>query len=350
MIPLFVSLQTMISEKINIEKYTTFDKKASVYCCDFKEVSKDWESPTVIISDGPYGIGGFPGDPETPTGLGKWYEPHIKIWSKKSTPITTLWFWNTEVGWANVHPVLIENDWEYVNCHTWNKGKAHVAGNANTKTLRKLPLVTEVCVQYVKKAKFVIKNDSLTMQEWLRYEWKRTGLPFSKTNDACGVKNAASRKYFTKCHLWYFPPADAFEKIAKYANENGKQDRRPYFSLNGKTSLTKNQWEKMRAKFKCPFGITNVWDNPPLNGKERLKNGSKALHLNQKPLKLMDLILDMSSEVGDIVWEPFGGLCSGSISSYNKGRISYASEVSKEVFEHATNRLDSISKQTRLNL
>lgn len=43
-------------------------------------------------------------------------------------------------------------------CRIWDKGKRHVAGNANTKTLRKLPIVTEVCVQYSKKPIFKINQ------------------------------------------------------------------------------------------------------------------------------------------------------------------------------------------------
>lgn len=336
----------MISKK----SYSTYDNLSSIHFGDFKDVYQSWDAPTTIISDGPYGIGGYPGDPETPVGLGEWYEPYIKIWAEKSSPVTTLWFWNTELGWANVHPYLEANDWEFVNCHIWNKGKAHVAGNANTKTLRKLPVVTEVCAQYVKKAKFNVKGKELTMQEWLRYEWLRTGLPLSKTNEACGVKNAATRKYFTKCHLWYFPPVDAFEKLSNYANTYGDSSGKPYFSVNGKTPISKTQWELMRAKFKCPFGVTNVWNNPPLNGKERLKNGSKALHLNQKPLKLMNLILEMSSEKGDVIWEPFGGLCSGSVAAYNLNRKSFAAEINEDVFNQAVKRIKYNAMQPTLNL
>lgn len=59
--------------------------------------------------------------------------------------------WNTEIGWASVHKEIINQGWEFVNCHVWDKGVAHIAGNTNTKTLRKFPVVTEVCVQYVKK-------------------------------------------------------------------------------------------------------------------------------------------------------------------------------------------------------
>lgn len=345
---LFLNLHTIISDLM--ECYKTENNQIEIHCGDFLAVSKTWESPTVIVSDGPYGIGGFPGDPKTPNDLGEVYRPFIKEWSEKSTPNTTLWFWNTELGWANVHPVLIANGWEFVNYHIWNKGLGHIAGNANTKTLRKFPVVTEGCVQYVKKPSFKIDEKVLSMQDWLRYEWKRTGLPLSKTNEACEVKNAATRKYFTDCHLWYFPPAEAFEKIVRYANTYGNEKGKPYFSIDGKQSLSKDEWGNMRSKFKCAFGVTNVWDSPPLNGNERLKNGSKALHLNQKPLKFMELIIKSSSDEGDVIWEPFGGLCSALVAAYRLKRKCYAAEINEDVFNLAVKRIKALDMQPTLNL
>ena len=226
-----------------------FNRNIHLVCDDAINVYDKWKSPTIIISDGPYGINGYPGDLLSASELADWYEPHIKKWSELSSPITTLWFWNTEVGWANVHPILEKYGWTYVSCCVWDKGMSHVAGNTNTKTIRHLPVVTEVCAQYVKKPEFKVNGQLFSMKEWLGYEWARTGLPFSKANEACGVKNAATRKYFTKCHLWYMPPADAFEKIAFYANENGNESGKPYFSINGTKPITYNEWKKLRAKF-----------------------------------------------------------------------------------------------------
>ena len=74
---------------------------------DFLEVSRTWPDPTVIVSDGAYGIGSFPGDPTSAHDLPEWYEPHILEWSKRAIPETTLWFWNTELGWATIHPLLL---------------------------------------------------------------------------------------------------------------------------------------------------------------------------------------------------------------------------------------------------
>ena len=310
-----------------------------LYCGDAIKLYSTWETPVVIICDGPYGVNGFPGDLVSYKGLADWYEPHIKKWSSFATPLTTLWFWCTEVGWATVHPVLEKYGWDYVSCCVWDKGMGHVAGNINTKTIRHLPVVTEVCVQYVKKPIFIVEGTQMTMKEWLRYEWERTGLPFSKTNEACGVKDAATRKYFTKCHLWYMPPAEAFEKIAIYANTYGSDNGKPYFSLNGKTVISKKEWAQMRSKFYWPIGMTNVWQVPQLRGRERLKINQKAIHLNQKPLELIKRTIEMVSDVGDVVWDPFAGLCTTAIASTELERTCFCAEINHDVYNIAIERV-----------
>ena len=74
----------------------------------------------------------------------------------------------------------------------------------------------------------------MSMQTWLRHEWQRSGLALRLANAACEVLNAATRKYLTADHLWYYPPPDAFVKLADYANTHGKPEGRPYFSIDGK--------------------------------------------------------------------------------------------------------------------
>jgi site-specific DNA-methyltransferase (adenine-specific) len=313
----------------------------SIYLGDVLDLYRHWTQPTVIISDGAYGLGSFPGDPPTSAGLEEWYRPHIESWGQFALPSTTLWFWNSELGWATVHPLLVNAGWEYRCCHIWDKGIAHIAGNANTKTLRKFPVVTEVCVQYVKKTYFDAQGMQMTMQEWLRHEWIRAGLPLWKTNQACGVKNAATRKYFTTCHLWYFPPPGAFETFVRYANANGKPAGRPYFSADGKRPLTGEEWAQMRSKFACFPAITNVWREPAVRGIERLKDQGHCIHMNQKPLKLLELCIKASSDEGDAVWEPFGGLCSATLAAHKLKRRAFAAESVAEFYKIAIRRLEN---------
>lgn len=301
-----------------------------------------WPQPTVIVSDGAYGVGGFPGDPPTPEELPTWYAQHVAAWSRYALPETTLWFWGTEVGWALMHPLLTLHDWEYRGLHIWNKSVAHVAGNVNSKTIRSFPVVTEVCARYVRNVRLPTEDGhSLPLQQWLRAEWLRSGLPLSKTNDACGVKNAATRKYFTQDHLWYFPPPEMIERLAAHAQRHGKPTSRPYFSLDGQTPVTAEQWARLRSKWNHIHGVTNVWTEPAVRGIERLKDErAKCIHANQKPLQLIERIIFASSDAGDTVWEPFGGLCSVAVASLRLGRGCYSAELLPEYYELAQSRLD----------
>ena len=298
-----------------------------------------WPAPNLIVSDGAYGVGGFPGDPRTPDGLCDWYEPHVGVWEKRAHPATTLWFWNTEIGWATVHPLLSASGWDYVQMITWDKGIAHIAGNVNGDTIRRLPTVTEVCALYRRRLEFTAGGQTLSAQQWLRSEWARTGMPLHAANKACGVRNAATRKYLTQDWLWYFPPPAMMERLVAYANEHGTPSGRPYYSLDGVRPVTGAEWAKLRHPWNHEHGITNVWTHPPLNGAERYRGDGRrsaprvhnpgrnaTAHLNQKPMAFMRRILRMASNEGDIVWEPFGGLCSASVAAIEMGRYSFAAE------------------------
>ena len=312
-------------------------------------MSRSWPAPDVIIADGPYGLGKFPGEQATTQGLGAWYEPHVKEWTKRAKSGTTLWFWNSEIGWALVHSTLEAQGWEYEECCIWNKGVAHVAGNCNSKTIRGTPVVTEVAVRYTKKVK--LKNDQgieVPLKEWVRQEWLRSGLSMNKSNEACGVKNAATRKYLTRCHLWYFPPSDAMLKMAAFCEKHGEPNKgRPYFSMDGKSALDPVAWDALRAKWNHTHGQTNVWEHPAVHGVERCKNDAGYIHANQKPLALMRTQIRSSSDAGDVIWEPFGGLCSASVAAMQMGRRFFAAEVLPDFFDASVARLKKEQEKMR---
>jgi site-specific DNA-methyltransferase (adenine-specific) len=317
----------------------------SLYNDNVLSLYDQWIAPSLIISDGGYGVSGFRGDASYPSELQEWYEPHIEAWSKKAKPGTTLWFWNTEIGWATVHGLLDRNGWDYVCCNVWNKGIQHIAGNCNLPRLKNFPIVTELCVQYVRRPEFEVDGKRLTLKEWMRLEWERTRMPLSVTNDVCGVANAATRKYFTKCHLWYAPPAEHFEKLVIYANRKGQPEGKPYFSIDGKAPISRSEYERLFPKFEGKYGITNVWDEPPLHNGERIRlaGSQKYAHLNQKPLKLMKMLIEVASNPGDLIWEPFGGLCTAGLAAYFTDRRAVCAERDKDIFEIAVERIKSRS-------
>ena len=339
------------------------DTRFTIHHGNVSEVYADWPSPDLIISDGAYGVRGFRGDTVSADGLVDWYKPHVLEWSKKAKPSTSLWFWNTEVGWATVHPLLVANGWEYVQLAVWDKGLSHIAGNVNGKTIRQLPVVTEVSALYRRKLYLKTGNGmTLGVKDWLRAEWKRSGLPMSAANTACGVKNAATRKYLTADWLWYWPPGDAVERMADYCARNGRKTEWPYFSLDGRNPVTADGWNSMRAVWNHRNGITNVWSRPPLADSERLRGTMErsaprtykptkmsAAHLNQKPLDLMVNQVYAASNPGDTVWEPFGGLGSASVASVLMGRRAFAAETDDTFYGLAKGRLLEASRQYETN-
>ena len=327
---------------------------AQLHRGDAIQAYDSWPSPNMILSDGAYGVGGFPGDPRTPDGLVEWYRPHVEAWSRRANAATTLWFWNTEIGWATVHPLLAQHGWEYVQVVVWDKGIRHIAGNVNGDTIRQFPVVTEICVHYRRRLVFDTANGTLSAREWLRHEWRRAGLTLNEANAACGVKNAATRKYLTQDWLWYFPPVEMMTMLVEYANRHGDRKGRPYFSLDGRKQVTPSEWSALRHAWTHQHALTNVWNHPPLNGSERLKGNGKrsaprvhkpgknaTVHLNQKPVAFMRRIVTACTVANEVIWEPFGGLCSASVAAVELGRRAFAAEQNDVFYALASERLQN---------
>ena len=313
------------------------DDHVSITMEDSLEAGRRWPEPNVIISDGAYGVGGFPGDPPDHRGLTGWYEPHVRAWSDAATAATTLWFWNSEIGWATVHPLLEAHGWRYIHANIWNKGKAHLAGKSHSPEKTQFPVVSEVCAQYV----FQPRINGIEPKQWLLQEWRRTGLPLNRANEACGVANAATRKYLDQTNLWYPPPPKTFHLLQEYANLNGDPAGRPYFAPQGGNPATAEDWQRIAAhpRFECPYGFTNIWDRPPLRGAERITRKGRTAHPNQKPLDLITMIIRASSPPGGTVWEPFGGLFTAAIAARNLERHAWGAESDPQTFQAGRERL-----------
>ena len=319
---------------------------AHLYLGDFLHLSPDWPNPTIVICDGPYGLNSYPGDLRSSRALPEWYEPHIARITAAALPSTTLWFWNTELGWAYVHPILAKHGWRHHATNIWDKGIAHVAGNSNTQTLRGFPVVTEVCVQYTRDPVVNrLDGSTITLQEWLRNEWLRTGLPLNEANQACGVINAATRKYLTTCDLWYMPPPEAYELLVQYANQHGDPQGRPYFDIGLSTKLDYPKYHTMRSKFHCPLGVTNVWHVPTVHSQHRIRTPAGNTHPNQKPVALMERIITASSDPDDVVWDPFAGVGTTAIAAINTRRRAYTSEINPDYWESARRRLAAVQRR-----
>ena len=139
--------------------------------------------------------------------------------------------------------------------------------------------------------------------------------------------------------MFYFPPVEIFERLKEYANQHGKSEDKPYFVIPEELRI-EGGWSRIWYNWNFEYGVTNVWDVPALHNKERIKDGNKSIHLNQKPLILMDRIIKAVCQPGDVIWEPFGGLVSASVAALKYNCVPYAAEINNYYYELALKRLN----------
>ena len=82
---------------------------------DALDAYRDWPAPVDDRLRRRLRRARLPRRPRPPGRPPRLVRPHVAAWSAAAEPATTLWFWNTEIGWASVHPVLAGHGWDYVS-------------------------------------------------------------------------------------------------------------------------------------------------------------------------------------------------------------------------------------------
>jgi site-specific DNA-methyltransferase (adenine-specific) len=91
-----------------------------------------------------------------------------------------------------------------------------------------------------------------------------------------------------------------------------------------------------------PKQLGSLWEFPVVTGRERLKdNDGKKLHSTQKPLALLHRIINISSKMGDIVLDPFGGTMTTAVAAKQSGRDYLMIERDQKYLFFGQIRIDS---------
>ena len=89
--------------------------------------------------------------------------------------------------------------------------------------------------------------------------------------------------------------------------------------------------------------LGSVWTFPVSSASERLKGpDGKKLHSTQKPQALLERIIAISSNIGDVVLDPFGGTMTTAAAAKRLGRRYLMIEREKEYCEAGRLRLESV--------
>lgn len=93
------------------------------------------------------------------------------------------------------------------------------------------------------------------------------------------------------------------------------------------------------ANVRLSITPNNLWTSEQSDPSEMMMQTGIPVHPYQKPLQLMHRLVTMSSTDNDIVWEPFGGLCSFSIAAAQMHRKCFAAEINLFYFQMACQRI-----------
>lgn len=124
------------------------------------------------------------------------------------------------------------------------------------------------------------------------------------------------------------------------------KSKKSKYTFNYKTAKELNvdtiSEEEYRLGIRKQMG--SVWRFAVCSGKERLKdeNGEK-LHSTQKPLDLLERIISISSNIGDVVLDPFGGTMTTAVAAKKLGRKYIMIERDKKYCLHGKLRLENTS-------
>lgn len=288
------------------------------------------------ILDGPYGMGKADWD-RIPRGgsLVDLYRDHIADVGRVCAPSASLYLWNTEVGWAELHPAILAAGWTFVSLIVWVKADSPRIGDMfGYDHLRGWVSTVEYCGFYQREAWAAPggagqeigyaagRDDRNWVRPWLAAEWAAAGLKMRDADRALGTNGMAG--HYFQASQWSLPTWDAYQRLAEHAAKHGPPRAVPYLTLErfaGADGLAatydhlraeydhlRAEYEASRPPFTAPMGVGNVWRAPTVAGPERLRapDGS-TLHPCQKPLAFADRMLRASTRPGDAVWVPFGG-------------------------------------------
>src|SRR3989338_5581093 len=108
-------------------------------------------------------------------------------------------------------------------------------------------------------------------------------------------------------------------------------------------------YDKMK-RYNYGKQLRDVWDFPSCQGPERIKgDNGRAAHPTQKPLKLFKRLVEMASNEGELILDPFMGSGTTAIASQELGRKWIGIENNAEYIKITNDRLSKLNGQKKIN-
>lgn len=209
-----------------------------------------------------------------------WCDKWITEVNRTSKLSASVWLFGFPYQLMHLFPIMIKNGFTFRQQIIVNKGLQAVAGRTS-KNLKMFPTATESIFFFHKECRDHIRNI-------LQSERKKLGWNGNQVNEQMDSATTGGGQF--SCMA---------------------SEKKP---LEHRTYPTRNNWEKLSKvmnlppyddlvyKFNLQTGLTDVWND--INFYDRKV---KKIHSTQKPINLIDRLVNTSSNENDLVCDPFMG-------------------------------------------
>lgn len=196
-----------------------------------------------------------------------------------------------------------------------DKGMRAVSGRA-TKKYKMFPNVTESVL-------LIIKDNKKFVKPFLKGRQEALGLTAKEINEALGVRTNGGGMwsiYTGRNVCEQFPTEDLWGRLSQILDFD-----MPYSSV--------------AQTFNPQTGFTDVWTDIDFYEEKRY-------HPTQKPLKLIRRLMLASSNVGDVILDPFAGCGSAQLTAIASGRRYIAIESDEGYYKTSLERIKELKSGT----
>ena len=151
------------------------------------------------------------------------------------------------------------------------------------------------------------------LRAYLAGEWERAGLT---SKDANTATNSQMAGHYLSRVQWTLPTLDKYKQLQEYANKaGGDYLRREYEDLRREYEDLRREYEDLRRPFTVTYEdqYTDVWTFPTVQAYE-------GKHVCEKPLAMMEHIINASTRPGAVVLDCFSGSAATGHACVNLGR------------------------------
>lgn len=190
------------------------------------------------------------------------------------------------------------------------------------------------------------------LRKYLIDEKDKVGITLDDVNTLVGTASMAGRHYFANSQ-WCFPIKEHYERMQLTFNvvfkklrtveEAGKMSNAEISDvLRSNYEVLRSNYEDLRRYFSPKQDYTDVWTTNITQSSE------EQFHPTQKPISIVQRMIEASTKEGDVVLDPFMGSGTTGVAALRLNRNFIGIELDEKYFKIAEKRIGEVKAQTRL--